>query len=96
MPKTLKKNQLPMGEYIIGKDIPPGKFDFDLVYGNGTLELKVADESRPMLPFIFLGRNYDYESDRVIALDCREGDSVIITGNIIVEISRAQDVIIDL
>lgn len=44
--QKLEKNQLPRGEYIIGKDIPPGKYDFDLVFGNGSLDLKTANPDR--------------------------------------------------
>ena len=36
-PITVQKNQLPTGDYLIGRDIPVGIYDFTWVYGHGVL-----------------------------------------------------------
>ena len=37
-PITVQKNQLPTGDYLIGRDIPVGIYDFTWVYGHGVIQ----------------------------------------------------------
>jgi len=37
-PVTVQKNQLPTGDYLIGRDIPVGTYDFTWAYGHGVIQ----------------------------------------------------------
>lgn len=94
----IKKNQLSQGVYIIGKDIPKGKYDLFLVYGSGSVH-KYIDETTLLGAnnyFQWMGNKYDYEQKQCIGIDCKDGEYLHIKGNIIVEIKKSKQVIIDL
>lgn len=98
-PVTLQKNQLPAGNYIIGKDIPKGIYDFTWIFGSGMI-LKFRDEHDTTLGantyFQHMGNQYDYQFRQCLNVDCADGELLKIDGNIIVEISKSKKVEIDL
>lgn len=98
-PITLRKNQLPAGNYIIGKDIPKGIYDFTWIFGSGMI-LKFRDEHDTTLGantyFQHMGTQYDYQFRQCLNVDCANGELLKIDGNIVVEISKSKKVEIDL
>jgi hypothetical protein len=99
-PYKLKKNELPQGSYVIGRDIPPGKYDFFVVYGHGgCLETakydangNVIDET---LNYYWVGLD-EHEERQVIHVNCPEGYRLTISGNVILRIAKSNKVHIDL
>lgn len=93
----LGKNELPQGVYIIGKDIPPGTYDFQLVWGDGFLSVYSAEET-------ILGNEEfsewmgkeSYQKKACVHVKCEEGWYLHVKGNLIVKILKPQKVIIDL
>lgn len=93
----LGKNELPQGVYIIGKDIPPGTYDFQLVWGDGFLSVYSAKET-------ILGNEEfsewmgkeSYQKKACVHVKCEEGWYLHVKGNLIVKILKPQKVIIDL
>lgn len=96
---TIKKNQLPAGNYIIGKDIPKGVYDFTWIFGSGTI-MKFINEHDTTLGgntyFQHMGNQYDYEFRQCINVNCADGELLKIDGNIVVEISKSKEIEIDL
>jgi hypothetical protein len=95
---VLKKNQLPQGIYKIGEDIPPGTYDFHLVWGNGRIEIYKAEETiLGNLSFgEWLGNKQEYEKPDCINVRCDDGWFLHITGNIVIEIEKSKSIQIDL
>lgn len=94
----LKKNQLPQGIYKIGEDIPPGTYDFHLIWGNGRLEVYKAEETiLGNLSFgEWVGNKQEYEKADCINVKMDEGWYLHITGNVIIEIKKSMGIRIDL
>lgn len=95
----VKKNELPQGKYLIGKDIPAGSYDFTLVWGTGgSLLLSVNGETNiGSLEFYeHLGTKYEYEKIFCLNVNCSEGRYLIVQGNIAVKIAKSKPLQIDL
>ena len=97
----LNKNDLTQGEYIIGKDIPVGVYDFFVVYGNGgKFDIAKYDENDKIIDgtwtFYWVGLQETYEKKELIHIDCKEGYTVKISGNVVLKIVKSQAVRIDL
>ena len=103
-PPELNKNQLTAGNYIIGKDIPVGRFDFEVVWGKGVIskyKYKKADNN-----YNYDDRNYDqaigieigspFYKQYLVTVVCLDGEFLRITGNVIVNIKRSKDIELDL
>ena len=94
---ALQKNQLPNGTYRIGKDIPPGIYDFHHVWGDGSLEIySEPDDSPGFVEYSEFVDDGDFGTPDCIHVDCKEGWELRIEGNLIVEIAKPQAVQIDL
>lgn len=93
----LKKNQLPQGEYKIGVDIPAGRFDFHLVWGDGEISLydSKGKENGKLIFYEFMGNGPIRKLD-CVNLECQEGWYLCVEGNVIVNISRSKSIEIDL
>lgn len=97
-PPELKKNQLGANVYIIGKDIPPGIYDFLWVWGDGSI-LVSKDETTLLGAskfFKWVGNRYDYEQRQCMNVVCDTGNYLHVQGNLIVEIRKSKPVEIDL
>ena len=95
----LKKNQLPQGRYIIGKELPEGTFDFTWVWGEGYLSLYKTGENTTLGNNLFhenVGVAHEYQYRQCLHLQCAPGNMLIIGGNLVVEISRSPKLEIDL
>lgn len=98
----LKKNELPQGNYLIGRDIPAGVYDFFVVYGHsGRLDVAKYDENGDIIngtwdAYYWIGLKEDYEHREIIHVNCRNGYTVKIEGNVIVKIAKSQKVNIEL
>lgn len=95
----LRKNQLPQGRYIFGKDLPVGTFDFTWVWGSGSIELYGTAENTTLGNCLYsenVGNRYDYEYRQCLHVQCASGTMLIIGSNLVVEISRSPKPEIDL
>lgn len=96
---SLGKNQLPNGDYLIGRDIPVGIYDFTWVFGNGDI-MKFANDHDTTLGattyFQHIGTKHDYEYRQCMNVDCKDGELLKINGNVIVEISKSKKVELEL
>lgn len=94
----LGKNQLPQGIYRIGEDIPEGTYDFHHVWGNGSLQLYIAEETilGNSKLFEWIGDRQEYEKLDCINVKCEAGWYLHVEGNLIVEIQKSKKVQIDL
>lgn len=95
----LKKNQLPQGRYIIGKELPEGTFDFTWVWGEDYLSLYKTGENTTLGNNLFhenVGVAHEYQYRQCLHLQCAPGNMLIIGGNLVVEISRSPKLEIDL
>jgi hypothetical protein len=95
----LRKNQLPQGRYIFGKDLPVGTFDFTWVWGSGSIGLYGTAENTTLgncLYYQNVGNKQDYEYRQCLHVQCEAGNMLIINGNLVVEISRSPKPEIDL
>lgn len=95
----LRKNQLPQGRYIFGKDLPVGTFDFTWVWGSGSIGLYGTAENTTLGNCLYsenVGNRYDYEYRQCLHVQCASGNMLIIRGNLVVEISRSPKPEIDL
>lgn len=94
----LGRNELPQGVYIIGKDIPPGTYDFQFVWGHGIISLYSAKEftlgNEKFSQWV--GNKESYEMTACVNVKCEEGWYLHVQGNLIVKISKSQKPIIDL
>ena len=100
-PYQLGKNELPQGKYLIGRDIPAGTYDFFVVYGNGgSFDLAKYDENDEIVngtwTSFWVGLKEDYEKHELIHIECKEGYTIKIRGNVILKIAKSQQVKIDL
>ena len=95
----LRKNQLPQGRYIFGKDLPVGTFDFTWVWGSGSVGLYGTAENTTLGNCLYsenVGNRYDYEYRQCLHVQCESGNMLTIGGNLVVEISRSPKLEIDL
>jgi hypothetical protein len=100
-PYKLNQNELPQGRYDIGKDIPAGYYDFFVVYGSGgSFNMAVYDENdkaaEGTYSFYWVGLEKKYEKRELIHVQCKEGYSIIIRGNVILKIAKSNSVRINL
>lgn len=100
-PYQLGKNELPQGSYLIGRDIPTGTYDFFVMYGNGgCFDLAKYDKNDEIVngtwTTFWIGLKEDYEKRELIHIECKEGYTIKIRGNVILKIARSQQVKIDL
>ena len=100
-PYKLGKNELPQGEYLIGRDIPAGTYDFFVVYGfGGTFDIIKYDSNNKVIAhtphYHHVGLKEDYEKRELIHIQCTEGYTLKITGSVVLKIARSQKVQIDL
>lgn len=98
-PITVQKNQLPTGDYLIGRDIPVGIYDFTWVYGHGVIQKFKNDHDSTLGASTYyenVGAQYDYEYRQCFHVVCTEGELLKITGNLIVEISKSKKIELDL
>lgn len=100
-PYPLGKNELPQGSYLIGRDIPAGTYDFFVVYGfGGKFDIGKYDANDKVIDgtwnFFWVGKKEDYEKRELIHIQCKEGYTLKISGNVILKIARSQPVKIDL
>ena len=98
-PVSLGKNQLPNGEYLIGWDIPVRIYDFTWVFGSGDI-MKFKNDHDTTLGattyYEHIGNKYDYEYRQCLNVDCKDGELLRITGNVIVGIARSKKVELEL
>lgn len=97
----LGKNELPQGEYLIGRDIPAGTYDFFVIYGTGgKFDLAQYDDQGAIIngtwDFHWVGLKEDHEARELIHVECKEGYTVKISGNVILRIVKSQPVKIEL
>ena len=100
-PYRLNKNDLTQGEYVIGKDIPVGVYDFFVVYGNGgKFDIAKYDDNDKIIDgtwaFYWVGLQETYEKKELIHIDCKAGYTVKISGNVVLKIVKSQAVRIEL
>lgn len=96
MKGPIQKNQLPNGRYVIGKDIPVGMYDFEIIHGSGIVSKYVSEGKKDTNYYEFM-KNGKEDADRyLINVDCREGEVLEIPNNVVVSISRSNKVVIDL
>lgn len=100
-PYKLGKNELPQGEYLIGRDIPAGTYDFFVVYGfGGKFDIGKYDSNGKVMngtwDFFWVGLKEDYEKHELLHVQCMEGYTIKITGSVVLKIARSQKVQIDL
>lgn len=98
-PVQLKKNQLPNGKYLIGRDIPVGIYDFTWIWGEGSINKFVNDHDTTLGACTYsqnVGNKYDYQSRQCINVHCEEGELLVINGNVIVGISKSKPIELDL
>ena len=96
---SLQKNQLPCGNYLIGRDIPSGTYDFTWVFGNGSIMKFLNDHDTTLgatTYFQHVGNKYEYEYRQCLNVSCNDGELLIIDGNVIVGISRSRKIQLDL
>ena len=98
-PVSLRKNQLPNGDYLIGRDIPTGIYDFTWVFGSGTIMKFENDHDTTLGATTYLqnvGNKYEYEYRQWVNVNCKDGELLKIDGNVIVEIAKSKKVELDL
>ncbi len=100
-PYKLKKNELPQGKYEIGRDIPPGMYDFHVVYGQGgKFDIAKYDADGKIIDgtwdFFWVGLKEEYEHRELIHVNCQAGYTISISGNVVLKIAKSQQVQIDL
>lgn len=100
-PHKLGTNELPQGKYLIGRDIPAGTYDFFVVYGfGGKFDIGKYDADDKVIDgtwnFYWVGLKEDYEKRELIHVECKDGFTVKISGNVILKIARSQKVRINL
>ena len=97
-PLEIKKNQLTAGVYVIGKDIPEGRYDLVLIWGRGSIT-KYVDKTTALGAsnyFQWIGNEHSYEQQRCVGIVCKGGEYMRIDGNVIVEIKKSKEIEIDL
>ena len=98
-PVSLGKNQLPNGNYLIGRDIPVGTYDFTWVFGSGDI-MKFENDHDTTLGattyFQHVGTKYDYKYRQCVNVNCKDGELLKINGNVIVSIAKSKKVELEL
>ena len=92
----VQKNQLTQGVYAIGKDIPAGRYDFVCVWGDGRILKYPNNELKDYNFAEWIGFDKSYHTDTCIGIACADGEYLQINGNIIVEIRKSKEIVIDL
>ena len=100
-PYVLGKNELPQGSYLIGRDIPAGTYDFLVVYGTGgKFEMAQYNAHNKIVEgtwtFFWVGLEEPYEKRELIHVECKEGYTVKISGNVVLKIAKSRQVQIEL
>lgn len=100
-PYDLKENELPQGAYAVGTQIPQGTYDFLVVYGTGGKFSKAQyDDTGKIIDgtyeFYWVGLKEDYEKRQLLHIACKAGETVKISGNVVLKISRSKDVQLNL
>jgi hypothetical protein len=93
---VLGKNQLPNGIYVIGKDIPPGTYDFKCIWGDCYLVKIGKGETDWNCTNYYECIGADSETRVCLNVTCEEGEKIKVDGNAILEISKSKPVEIDL
>lgn len=99
IPVQLKKNQLPNGKYLIGRDIPVGVYDFCWIWGEGSIKKFVNDHDTTYEAVTYyenIGIKHDSQYRQCFHVHCEEGELLQISGNVIVEISKSKPIELDL
>lgn len=100
--RRLKENELPQGEYLIGRDIPVGIYDFFVIYGHGgKFDYAKYNDAGEIVNgtwehFYWVGTKEDYEHRELFHIKCEEGYTIKITGNVILRIAKSQRVKINI
>ena len=98
-PVSVGKNELPAGQYIIGKDIPEGTYDFTWVWGNGSIAKYINDHDTTLgasTYFQWMGNTQEYEFRQCINVKCVDGEMLDLSGNMIVRISKSKPIELNL
>lgn len=95
MKGPIQKNQLPNGRYVIGKDIPVGTFDLELLHGDGLIYKYISETSKEDNYRAWL-RPGKSGLAFCINVQCQEGEVLEIPKNMVVGISRSNKVVLDL
>ena len=100
-PYNLKRNELPQGSYIIGRDIPQGTYDFFVTYGQGgKFDIAKYDSNGKIIDgtwdFFWVGLKEEYEHRELVHVNCPDGYTISISGNVILKIAKSQQVQIEL
>lgn len=95
MKGPIQKNQLPNGRYVIGKDIPVGTYDLELLHGNGFVHRYASESDKYSNYSQWLKFDKGCET-YCINVVCREGEVLEIPENMVVGISRSNKVVLDL
>lgn len=93
------KNELPSGQYIIGKDIPEGTYDFTWVWGKGSISKYKNDHDTTLgasTYFQWMGNSQEYEFRQCINVKCVNGELLDLGGNMIVRILKSKPIELDL
>lgn len=98
-PVSPGKNQLPNGDYLVGRDIPVGTYDFTWVFGSGDI-MKFKNGHDTTLGattyFQHVGTKCDYEYRQCLNVNCKDGELLKINGNVIVGIAKSKKVELEL
>lgn len=101
-PYSLNENELPQGDYLIGRDIPAGTYDFFVVYGaGGRFDYAKYDASNEIVNgtwkhFYWVGLEKNYEQRQLLNIKCDPGYTIKISGNVILKIAKSKRVKINL
>lgn len=96
---SVGKNELPSSQYLIGKDIPEGTYDFTWVWGNGSISKYKNDHDMTLGASTYLqwmGNTQDYEFRQCLNVKCVNGELLDLGGNMIVRISKSKPIELDL
>ncbi len=88
------RTRLSAGKYIVGEDIPSGKFDFVLISGEGRFKYrdKVSESYVADIEFGFASIK---QSTRYRNLVCEVGGEILIDGSLILEVRHATKTHVD-
>ena len=92
----LKKNQITVGTYVIGKEIPAGRYDLIWVWGSGNIR-KHKNKKDPIIStnyYVHIGDGY--KCKMCVGVPCLEEECLQIEGNLVVEIKKSKEIEIEL
>ncbi len=100
-PYKLHNNELPRGTYTVGEEIPEGIYDFFVIYGKGGYFVKSERDANgrtveDTAMRYWIGLKESYEHRELIHIRCMPGESITISGNVILKIARSKNVKIEL